>query len=59
MTEREWFELEQEYRAVFGANIPRLMLPVDEESAAALVREAICRCDDSVFDRDIPTDAAI
>lgn len=59
MTEDEWFALEQEYRAVFGSNIPRTMLPTDDELAAALVREAITKRDDSVFGRGIPPDAAI
>lgn len=59
MTEREWFELDQEYYAVFSSNIPRAMLPADEESAVALVREAIGKRDESVFERGISTDAAI
>lgn len=59
MNEQEWFDLEQEYRAVFGSNIPRMMLPADEEAAVALVRKAIETHDDGVFDQDIPTDAAI
>lgn len=58
MTEQEWFELEQEYHAVFFSNIPRAMLPADEESVVALVREAIRKRDESVFDHSIPTDAA-
>lgn len=57
MTEQGWFDLEQEYRAVFGSNIPRMMLPADEEAAAALVREAIQKRDDGVFDRGIPSTA--
>lgn len=59
MTEQEWFELELQYRQVFGSNIPRAMLPADEEAAVALVKEAIAARDDSVFERDIPPDAAI
>lgn len=59
MNEQEWFDLEQEYRAVFGSNIPRMMLPADEEAAVALIRKAIETGDDGVFDQDIPTDAAI
>lgn len=54
MNEQEWFELGQEYLAVFGEKIPRMMLPADEEAAAALVREAIGKRDESVFERDIP-----
>lgn len=59
MTEQDWFVLEQEYRAVFGANVPRSMLPANEELAVALVREAIRKRDDSVFDQGIPPDGAI
>lgn len=58
VTEQEWLELEQEYHAVFSSNIPRAMLPADEESAVALVREAIRKRDEGVFDHGIPTDAA-
>lgn len=43
---------------MFFSNIPRAMLPADEESAVALVREAIRKCDEGVFDHSIPTDAA-
>lgn len=59
MTDKDWFELEMQYRDVFGSSIPRMMLPADEEAAAALVREAIAKRDESVFERDIPPDAAI
>jgi hypothetical protein len=59
MTEQDWFDLEQEYRAVFGSNIPRMMLPSDDEAAALLVREAIEMRDDSVFDQGIPSSCAI
>lgn len=59
MTEREWFELEREYRAVFCSGIPRMMLPADEAAAVALIRKAIETGDEGVFDQDIPTDAAI
>jgi hypothetical protein len=59
MNEQDWFELEREYRAVFGSNIPRTMLPANDELAATLVREAITKRDDSVFGQDIPTDSAI
>ncbi len=59
MTEQDWFDLEREYYAVFGSNIPRVMLPANEESAVALVCEAIRKRDDRVFDQGIPTDAAI
>ena len=54
MTEQDWFDLEQEYRALFGSNIPRMMLPSDDEAAALLVHEAIEAHDDSVFDRGVP-----
>lgn len=54
MPEQDWFDLEQEYRALFGSNIPRMMLPSDDETAALLVREAIEARDDSVFDRGVP-----
>jgi len=54
MTEQDWFDLEQEYRALFGSNIPRMMLPSDDEAAALLVHEAIEARDDSVFDRGVP-----
>jgi hypothetical protein len=57
MTEQEWFDLNQEYLAVFGEKIPRMMLPADAATAAALVREAIQKRDDSVLERGIPTDA--
>lgn len=57
MTEQDWFELEVRYREVFGERIPRLMLPADEEAAAALVREAIATRDESVVERGIPRDA--
>lgn len=59
MTEQEWFDLGQEYRAVFSENIPRMMLPADEQAAAALVREAIKKRDDGVFDQGIPVTALI
>ena len=57
MTEQDWFELEVRYREVFGERIPRMMLPADEEAAAALVREAIATRDESVVERGIPRDA--
>ena len=59
MTDQEWFDLGQEYRAMFGEMIPRMMLPADEEAAAAIVREAIETHDDSVFERNFPASAAI
>jgi hypothetical protein len=59
MTEQGWFDLNEEYRAVFGESIPRMMLPTDEEAAAALVREAIQKRDDSVFEQGIPVTALI
>jgi hypothetical protein len=59
MTEGEWFELERRYVEVFSCNIPRMMLPQDEDTAAALVKEAIVTGDDSVFEKGIPADAAI
>lgn len=59
MTEREWFELEQEYRATFGSSIPRMMLPADEDAAARLVRAAIKKRDEGVIGQGIPTQAAI
>lgn len=59
MNEQEWFNLEGEYRAVFGSNIPRMMLPADEKAAVELIREAIAKRDDSVFEQDIPADASI
>lgn len=59
MNDQEWFDLEQEYRAIFGEGIPRMMLPADEAAAVALVREAILKRDDSVLDPEIPEDAAI
>lgn len=59
MTDKEWLDLEQEYRAVFSANIPFTMLPADETAAVALIREAIKTRDDSVFEQGIPPDAAI
>ena len=59
MTEQEWLDLEQEYRAVFGSIIPRMMLPADEAAAVALIRKAIDTRDDGVFEQDIPADAAI
>lgn len=59
MTEQDWFELEQQYRAVFSSGIPRALLPSDEEAAAALVHEAIELRDDSVLERGIPPDASI
>jgi hypothetical protein len=57
MTEQAWFELEVRYREVFGERIPRMMLPADEDAAAALVREAIATRDESVVERGIPRDA--
>jgi hypothetical protein len=59
MTDREWFDLERQYRAVFGSNIPRTMLPADEEAAAALVRKGIETGDGAVLDPGIPADAVI
>ena len=57
MTEQGWLDLNREYREAFGENIPRMMLPADEEKAAAVVREAIAMRDASVIDRGIPGDA--
>ncbi|MBW8370358.1 MAG: hypothetical protein K0M66_05210 [Thiobacillus sp.] len=57
MTEQDWLDLNEEYRKVFGENIPRMMLPADEEMAAAVVREAIAMRDESVIDRGVPGDA--
>lgn len=57
MTEQDWLDLNREYREVFGESIPRMMLPADEEMAAALVREAIATRDASAIDRGIPGDA--
>lgn len=59
MTDKEWLDLGQEYRAVFGENIPFTMLPADEKTALALIRKAIDTRDDSVFEQGIPPDAAI
>ncbi|MHB1077642.1 hypothetical protein [Thiobacillus sp.] len=59
MTEQDWFDFEQEYRALFGSNIPRIMLPADEEAAVALVRLAIETRSDGVFEQDIPSSCAI
>lgn len=59
MTEQEWLELDREYRTVFDAGIPHMMLPSDENAAAALVREAIEKRDESVFEQGIPVSAAI
>lgn len=59
MTGQEWLELDREYRAVFAAGIPRMMLPSDEKAAAALVREAIEKRDEGVFERRIPVRALI
>lgn len=59
MNEQDWLELERQYRGVFGSNVPRMMLPADEEAAAELVREAIAKRDESVFERNMPPDAAI
>lgn len=59
VTELDWFDLEQRYREVFGENIPRMMLPADEETAAALVLEAIDKRDETVLDRELPGDALI
>lgn len=57
VTEQDWLDLNREYREVFGESIPRMMLPADEEMAAALVREAIATRDASAIDRGIPGDA--
>ena len=54
MTEQDWLDLDQQYRAIFGERIPRTMLPADEEAATAMVREAILKRDDGVFDRGVP-----
>lgn len=59
MTEQGWFDLNEEYRAAFGESIPRMMLPADEDAAAALVREAIQKRDDGVFEQGIPPSALI
>lgn len=59
MTEQDWFDFEQAYRALFGSNIPRIMLPADEEAAVALVRLAIETRSDGVFEQDIPSSCAI
>lgn len=59
MTEQDWLELDRRYRAVFNEGILHMMLPADEEAAAALVREAIERRDDGVFARGIPVTALI
>ena len=57
VTEQGWLDLNREYREAFGENIPRMMLPADDEMAVALVREAIATRDGSVIERDIPGDA--
>jgi hypothetical protein len=59
MTEQDWFDLDQEYRAVFGEGIPHMMLPADEAAKVALIRKAIETGDDSVLEQGIPVDAAI
>lgn len=59
MTEQGWLELDREYRAVFNEGIPHMMLPSDEKAAAALVREAIAKRDERVFEQSIPVSAAI
>lgn len=59
MTDQDWFDLGQDYRAVFGSNIPRMMLPADEEAAATLIRAAIEKRDDSLLDLGIQSDAMI
>lgn len=59
MTEQDWFDLDQEYRAVFGEGIPHMMLPANEEAAAALVREAVQKRDDGLLERGIPATALI
>jgi hypothetical protein len=59
MTEQDWLDLDQQYRAIFGERIPRTMLPADEDAAATMVREAILKRDDSAIGQDIPPDAAI
>lgn len=59
MTGQDWFDLNQKYIAVFGEKIPRMMLPADEEAAAAIVRQAIETHDDSVFERNFPASAVI
>jgi len=57
VTEQGWLDLNREYREAFGENIPRMMLPADEEMAVALVREAIATRNESVIERDMPGDA--
>lgn len=59
VTEQDWFNLERRYQETFGTNIPRMMLPADEEAAVALVREAIVKRDETVFERGILGDACI
>lgn len=59
MTEQDWFDLDQEYRAVFGEGIPHMMLPADEAAKVALIRKAIETGDDNMFEQGIPVDAAI
>lgn len=59
MTDQDWLDLEREYRAVFGSNIPRMMLPADEAAAIALIREAIAKRDEGILEPGIPVTAAI
>ena len=57
--EKEDFELDQRYRAVFGQGLPRTMLPGDWETAKALIERAIATRDDGVFEDGIPPGALI
>ena len=59
MTDQEWLDLWNEYRAVFNSNIPLTQLPSDESAAVALIRKAIETGDEAVLDPDIPADAVI
>jgi predicted TIM-barrel fold metal-dependent hydrolase len=57
ITKEEYDSLNAEYRAVFGDDIPTMELPADADAAIALIREAIEKRDDSVFERDLPKGA--
>lgn len=59
LTEQEWSDLGQRYRAAFGVGIPFTMLPADGEAAVALINRAIEAKNEDLIDADLPEGALI
>jgi len=59
VTTDDFVELLIRYAEIFGEEAPLMMLPADEEKAAALLRRAIETGDSGLIDRQIPPDAEV